>query len=150
MKKNIVSDDGKYDVEKDKYIIVRDNVDVDLEPHWDLTLDYVKKLKQICDEHDIVFIVHVYPYGIQVDGEEWGLGRTKWGFELGSIYSTDPLSRVEEFCKENNIIVMNSLETFRNAETKPLFFPFDGHFNENGHLVVAEFLYEELVDEGLI
>ena len=57
-----------------------------------------------------------------------------------------PQKYVEEFCKKNNIYVINLCEDFRqlSQEVFPLYYRNNGHWVAAGHELVAEVLHRHL------
>ena len=146
----ILKEDEIGDLNKDRLIVLRDDPGIDLGPYWNLTLSYIKRIDDISRENDITFILHVYPYGVQVNGDEWGDGRSKWGFLKGRTYNTEPFEILKSLSEENNIIFWSSLEKLKKNDDKYIYFSHDGHFNENGHLLIANFFHDELIEKNFI
>lgn len=136
----------------DRLLLTRDNVSK-FDTLWNLTERNFALIKKVTDENKIPLIVTTYPYGNQVSGEEWAVGRQRWSLEVGKVYGDLALSRVEEIGKANNFPVYNVLEDFRSASREgkfPLFFRGDGHFTPLGHEVMAQAIEKRLLDSGLL
>ena len=82
-----------------------------------------------------------YPYGHQVSSDEWALGRFVWGFGTGKIYPDKPIKILNKFSKEQNIPFINFYTPFKDYKGPSLYFPVDGHFNNNGHKLAGQAIY---------
>ncbi len=136
----------------DRLLLTRDDVSK-FDTLWTLTERNFSLIKKLMIENKIPLIVTTYPYGNQVSGEEWLVGRQVWSLEKGKVYGDRAMKRVEEIGKRNNFPVYNVLEDFRNASREgkfPLYFKGDGHFTPLGHEVMAQALEKRLLDSGLM
>ena len=136
------------DVRVDKYGMLRER---DGRPcddaAWGLSYQYLLRTRDLLKAHGSDFWVTVYPIGNQVSPREWSKGRVYWGFEPGKVYSTRPQSLVADFCRKNDIRVVDMSDDFKQAARTvyPLYYDHDGHWKPAGHQVVADVLYRELV-----
>ena len=65
-------------------------------------------------------------------------------------HRTYPAERLSEWCKENDATFIDTLPFFiREGDFKKLFFN-DGHCNENGHKIIAQAIYSQLLSSKLI
>src|SRR3989344_732935 len=134
-----------YDLDHDKYAITREGLPPEKEQeYWNYSLGYIQKMAEFSQERNITFVLATYPYGHQVSAEEWVLGRHNYGFEQGIVYSDRPNSILEEFAKDENMPFISLFADFKQSEVRPLYFPYDGHFNNDGHKLAAEVLYREI------
>jgi lysophospholipase L1-like esterase len=127
----------------DKYAIMRFTNDT-YEADWNRTLEYIDRINSMLKERNITFVLVVYPYGNQVDGQEWWRGRFTFSFSEGVTYSVRPVGIIEEFGRRENITVINAFPEFKNSTVHPLFLAYDGHFNQKGHELLANVLYNKL------
>jgi len=135
-----------FDLEYDKYAITREGLSPQKEQqYWNVSLTYLQKIKQLCEQHNITFILATYPYGHQVSPQEWGTGRHNYGFQPGIVYSDKPNSILGEFARRQEIFFISLFLEFNESKTHPLFFSYDGHFNNAGHALAAEVLYQKLM-----
>lgn len=141
-----------HDVAYDRYGITRDEPLNDEQEHWQRTFSYINKIKALCDEHNITFVLSIYPYGHQISTEEWEVGRHNSGLLNGQVYSDRAEKIIRQYAEENDIHFISMFAGFREAEAErtPLYFTYDGHFNQEGHQVAAEILQAELVRQGII
>lgn len=57
----------------------------------------------------------------------------------------------KEFAKKNNIGVFDMLPYFKSRNINNTFyFEIDGHWNEKGHALASELLYDYLVDNKIV
>lgn len=97
----------------------------------------------------IPWVATIYPYGHQVSGDEWGVGRLKNGFQKGIVYPTTAADLFEDFGKDHGFRVVNMIAAFRAAEAEgigQLYWPNDGHFTPLGQQVFADELKEVIND----
>ena len=132
-----------YDIKLSRFAVTLGDIPEEKE-HWERTLKYISLIKEFCDKNDITFVLATYPYGHQVSGKEWDLGRHLYGLENDKTYSNKPMVILETYAKENNITFINALPAFRASDTYPLFLRYDGHFTREGHILYSEVLYEGL------
>jgi hypothetical protein len=136
----------QYDPKYDKYAITRNETLAEAQQeHWDRTLKYISLINKLCKENNITFILSIYPYGHQTSKDAWHLGRHNFGFTIGKIYSNNPEKILETYSIKNNIHFITMFPQFQSSN-QTLFFPYDGHFNQNGHELAADILYSELND----
>lgn len=138
------------DPKTDRYAILRDMPVQDEAEHWNRTFHYLSLINELCKENGITFILTLYPYGVQVSPEEWNLGRHMFGFAPDAVHSDAPQQKVKKYAEENGIMYVEMLDSFQASDTFPLYFPYDGHINRDGHTLAAEVLYSSLVEEDII
>lgn len=135
--------DAEPDTLENFYTIVKDDTSRDdllwEQPEKNLTL-----IKKLLDEKGIPFIVSAHPHAILVDGKQWNNGRLLHGLERGKVYSDRYFNRLASFLSGQNIPFINLLPYFKQSALGELYFPFDGHFNINGHKVSATGIINEL------
>jgi hypothetical protein len=134
------------DIRVDKYAMLRENSQPPGDQGWTLSYKYILMIRDLLSARGIGFWVTVYPYGLQVSPREWNSGRRFWGFKSDTLYSTKPQKYVEDFCKRNNIPVINMCDDFRKASRSvyPLYYDYNGHWRAAGHELAAQILYREL------
>jgi lysophospholipase L1-like esterase len=141
-----------HDVAYDRYGITRDQPLENEEEHWNRTFSYINKIKALCDENNITFVLSIYPYGHQISTEEWKVGRHNSGLLDDQVYSDRAEKIIQQYAQENDLIFISMFSGFRKAEaaSAPLYFTYDGHFNQHGHQVAAEILQAELIQQGIV
>jgi hypothetical protein len=138
--------DREGDLRYDKLAQLRPNYHNRGDSDWALTFKYILLMRDTLQRRNIDFWMTLYPYGMQVNGREWSEGRKYWGFEPDTVYSTWPQERMEKFCRQNGIEVLNMCNDFKHTSThQPLYLVFDGHWTPAGHDLAARLLYRKLV-----
>ena len=134
------------DLQYDKYAMLRDNYKSTDDRDWTLTYKYLLLIRDTLRERGIDFWLTIHPYGLQIHPREWLDGRQYWGFKPDTIYSMQPQKYVEEFCKRNNIYVINLCGDFKRLSQNvfPLYYNYNGHWLAAGHELVADVLYRHL------
>jgi len=131
------------DINTDRLFETRFNIS-DPSVHYERTFKYIKKIKAICDEKNVSFVLVIYPYGHLVNDREWSIGRKKFYFDQLPIYSLDFFTRVRKFASNNNITFINTYYKFNNTSTFPLFYSYDPHMTPAGYMLVALGISENL------
>ena len=92
-----------------------------------------------------------YPYGVELDGREWKEGRLYQGFEPDKTYLPSPkfMSEMEKFAGDEGVNFINAYDGFKNNYSFPLTYSFDGHWNAQGHRIMAKILYDHLAAKGI-
>jgi hypothetical protein len=133
------------DLNRDRYMIFRDEYVEGLTPQLEFTQSNIFRLFEVCKQDGVEFLLVLYPYAVQLNGLEWAEGRGFWGFEAGKVYGDKlPFQIFETFAKMNGIPVLNLLPAFKASSTFPLFYSEDGHWTSSGHALVAETLVKHL------
>ncbi len=130
------------------YTIVKEDKQYD-DKLWGNPKKNLKLINEILKEENIPFIVSAHPHAILVSGTEWSTGRLLHGLERGKVYDARYFTQMDTFLKEEGISFINLLSYFRD-DKKEKYFPFDGHFNNHGHEVAANGIYQELTKLDLI
>ena len=138
------------DPKTDRYAILRDMPVQDEVEHWDRTFHYISLINELCKENNITFILNLYPYAVQISPDEWSLGRHLFGFSPDTVYSDAPQQKLKKYAEKNDIIYVEMLEPFQESSIFPLYFPYDGHINREGHKLAANVLFSALVEDGII
>ena len=87
-------------------------------------------------------MVIYFPHGHQISAKEWAKGRQFYGLEKERIYPLDSINVLMEMSKESEIESYDATSNFMKASESlfPLFYPFDGHFTENGNMIMANII----------
>ena len=141
-----------YDIEHNRYAITLDEREkiVNEEELWERSFEYIIRTKELAEKNNAEFILVIYPYGHQVSVREWDLGRHHFGLATDKVYGNHPEEILKEFAEKNDVTLFNMFPVFKESKTYPLYFRFDGHFNNNGHQLMAESMYEELTKRNII
>lgn len=106
------------------------------------------EISALASSNSIEFSVFIIPLPTQVSSEEWSPGKhdyygyKKDYFDNSLVYQL----RLTSFCNTAGIECIDLLPDFRAATSKdfPIFLPYDGHFTEKGHRVVARVVARHL------
>jgi len=131
------------DINSDRVYTTRFNIS-DPSVHYERTFGYIKKIKAICDENNITFVLATYPHGHLVNSREWAVGRKRFYLDEFPIYSLDFFTRVRKFASNNKITFINTYYKFNNTSTFPLFYSYDSHMTPAGYRLVALGVFENL------
>ena len=115
---------------------------------WRAVFDSMERIQELCGRHSALFVVTIYPWGHQVNDDEWLPGRWNWMPE-GARASDAPFRAVGEFCRRSDIPFVDATPAFRaSAGGERLFFRWDMHWTPAGHQVMGRVLqsyFEELL-----
>lgn len=142
---NLKNNDPNFDsIAYDQYIFIRGPQKLpQIKKHWKRTEKYLLMVRDILKEDGIDLVLVSYPYGIHVGPNQWGDGRTYWGFDSGKTYDGHyAFDLLKNFAQQNNIPYIETYDNFlaeadKNKD-KALFFNFDGHLNPDGNEIVAD------------
>src|SRR5262245_26444374 len=94
-------------------------------------------MKKECDDHQIGFLLTVYPWGHQVNATEWIPGRSGFVPDHAAV-SDRSLETVTAFAQSHGIELLDLFPAFRAYRgSEPLYFRQDMHWTEAGHRVMA-------------
>ena len=150
---NLEKDQAGIDtIEYDHYLFMRGRDKLPLiQEHWQLTQEYLLKIRDLLEENNIDLILVIYPYGIHVGPDQWDQGRVYWGFEKGKVYTDRyAFELIEDFARRHGIACINTLEGFIENKEKQLFFPFDGHLTPEGNEVMADSIVDSPVFRDIL
>lgn len=133
------------DINVNKLAVLRNDVTPhDLQEHWDRSFKYIHLTKKLADQNNISFILTTYPFANQHSTQEWKYGKHRFGFGNDILYDTTPQETITSFAHQNDITLLNMVPFFKQSNTYPLYFAFDGHFNQDGHKLVSDIFYNHL------
>ncbi|MEW6144578.1 MAG: SGNH/GDSL hydrolase family protein [Thermodesulfobacteriota bacterium] len=102
--------------------------------------DSILRAKRLCDMYGCTFILSVYPWGHQVNDEEWVPGRYGYIPE-GARISDRTVEKLGEFARENGIDFFNAFPCFREYRGgERLYFRHDMHWTPAGQRLMAKSL----------
>lgn len=111
----------------------------------------LKHLKSYSDEKEIKLLVVLIPTKGQVDQEKFLEFVSKYEFDRSELELDKAQKIFLEFGKENNIKMLNLLPDFsKRNKNNTFYFEIDGHWNEKGHELAANLIYEKLINDGFI
>lgn len=107
------------------------------------------EMKKVSNQNNADFIVVLIPPRAQVWDYEWKRYRNIYR-ELGTS-RTMPQQLFMDFCESHNITCIDLLPEFqKNASRGGLYFPVDGHWNEGGHELAADVIYQNLMSRKIL
>ena len=118
---------------------------------WRMTDELLRAFGEACAEAEAELMVVFVPARLQIHLEDWE--RRRKGLRLeGEFDLTLPNRTVAQICKRTRIRFLDLMPEFRRraAENTPLFHPHDTHWNEEGHRLAAELLYDTLIARKMI
>lgn len=123
------------------------------EEAWEITKRVLSRLQQEIILHDIEFIIIGIPDHIQVNEylrEEVFAIYPMMAEHEGEWDWEKPNTLLREFCQAEGIRYFDLSPTFKEEiqqGSPPLYYYYDGHWNQNGHRLVAECLYRMLKEQ---
>lgn len=138
--------------ESDSVIFLRENLTTqNYLKLFNNSVPYLVMIENDLKQRNIPFVIHTYPYAVQVSTDAWKSGRAVLGFRDDLVYPLTPFDVVQEFGIKNNITVVSSYNDFRAAsDPSRLYFNYDGHFTAAGHKVAAAALYDFLENSTIL
>lgn len=113
---------------------------------WDLPLKHLVMLEEALDQKNIPFVIFTIPDATQVSDREWP-NRKALGYVQHFQDTRLPFQEVlKEKLKDSKIIILDPLEEYKFSKDFPLYFPIDGHFNQKGHKLAGDFLFQKTKD----
>jgi hypothetical protein len=121
---------------------------------WKSTLAQIRAAKQLADEHHIQYVLVNFGERFKIDRATFDLFLKSNPAIRGSGWDFDrPDKIIRSFCQEENIRLLELGPLFQAefARTNtPLYFKYDGHWNEAGHRYAAEKILEYLERNHLL
>jgi len=127
------------DVKNDFEYVTRSSENANNREVYKIPFENLKRIKRLLESKSIPFVVIYFPHGHQISAKEWAKGRQFYGLEKARIYPLDSINVLMEMSKEEKIEAYDASNAFLSAEESqfPLYYPFDGHFTENGNMIMA-------------
>lgn len=104
---------------------------------------------ELLRERGIPWLAVLIPLHVEVNRLVEGGKRLDQYSEDGIRLADQNLEKLAAFLEEKRIPVLNLLPPFQASPSQPLF-TIDSHFNEPGHRLAAELLYERLMSDKLL
>jgi len=122
---------------------------VERDEQWTRLFDSIRRLKELAEQNSAEFLLSIYPWGHQVDDNEWIPGRYHFIPEDATV-SDASVERIATIAADNQILMINHFPLFRSfAGARQMFFRHDMHFTPVGHQVMADGLWRFLSDNQL-
>ena len=139
--------DIKFEEEVDAFIAFREGEDQLVRKLWEKNEKYLGLIHEILRKKGIPFVIASYPYAIEVSSVEWSEGRAARDLGIEKVYGQPQvIDFLRRFADDRGIFFINVYDDFKKSRVFPLYFKFDGHFNKNGHALMAEALFPKFLD----
>lgn len=134
------SEMAKNPVEYDGYLMIRGPDKLSqIKEHFKRNEKYLNMIRDLFEARGIPMVLVIYPYGIHVGPDQWGVGRQYWGFQKGKVYDDYyAFDILEDYAEHNNVPCINLLPDFLKAKDEQLFFDLDGHFTARANKIAAK------------
>jgi len=120
-----------------------------LEENFKKTKFLLKEMNTLSRKNKIKFVVVIIPSKIQVSDRHWE--EYQKSYENVSTSRYMPQKTILDFCIKNKILCIDLFPEFLKIANKgDYYFEIDGHWNEKGHELASNLIYEELRDEGTV
>jgi hypothetical protein len=136
------------------YFVYSETYDVTWERSWQMTLQYIRNIRDVAEAAGSKYLLVSFDDQIKLSKEDLddlfskypAMKHFQWDFD-------HPQKIISRFCKENGIPVFDLERPFKQAYLEnraPFHFQYDGHWNEAGHKLAGEKIFDYLVGAGLI
>jgi len=118
---------------------------------WRMTDELLRAFARTCEKAETKLLVVFVPARLQIHLEDWERRRKELRLE-GEFDLTLPNRTVAQICERTRAQFFDLMPEFRRraAEGTALFHPHDTHWNEEGHHLTAELLYDVLIAKKMI
>lgn len=124
------------------------NESSDWKQAWEITERIILEMKRELDKKGIRFKIILIPFLGQVDEQLWQATLKNYQTPKNSQWSLEqPNQILANFCQKNKIETLDLLDPFKKYKqqtSNDLYFISDGHFNEQGHRLAAQIIYQNL------
>ena len=119
---------------------------------WNLTKALLKEIDITAKENNAKTLIVLIPSKLQIHDEFWEKIKRQYTLNDQNYKLSKPNDILVQFGSDNDISVLDMLPTFREhaKNGERLYFYKDGHWNEKGHKLAAELIYDKLIEEQLI
>ena len=117
---------------------------MDRSQQWADLFESVLLIKAYCQETGSRFLLSIYPWGHQVNENEWTPGRFQFVPE-GAVTSDESRQRIRQFARQQGIDLVDAFDAFRAYDGEaPLYFANDLHWTREGHRLMAGVLERDI------
>jgi len=102
----------------------------EIQEGWRESFNYLEKIRDICEEKNIKFIVSVIP------------SKEQFKYGLKENYQ----NKIQKFCQDRNITFIDPYDSFEKYGYNKLYLNWDPHFTKEGHEVYGKFIYSQIKD----
>lgn len=131
--------------------VFRQEYDDHMVQSWDFTSRTLQDLAALAAQHGAKLLVVIIPTDFQVYPDVWKRYSEIYDLSPESIDLSKPQTLLREFGDRFGVQVLDLLPAFKKESArKSLFFPIDGHWNEDGHRLAGEQIFEFLSTTGWV
>jgi len=132
------------------YVYKRD-YDFDWEKTWQITEALIEKMRDDSKKRNADFLLINIPSPFEINPELWNNVLNQYPSMKKLDWDLEKPNRIfKDFSKEKNIYYLDLFSSFREYVAKTGQELYDDHFNSNGHRLMAELIYNFLMDNNLI
>ncbi len=130
--------------------VYRNPMPPEWQKRWQLTLDLIAEIHQLCQERGIRLLVWMFPLKEQIYARDREIFLRTYGLNNDEIDFDWPERLLHDFCERKGIEFVATLAPFRRAAQsgRRLHFISDNHFNAAGHALIAELLFDRLCQQA--
>ena len=125
----------------DRFILIRPTSTPELlDRYWPISARYLRMMRDLLAQRGVPMVLAEYPNGVSIGPDQWGHGRTYWGFEEGRVYDDAPARDLfTRFAASEGLpLILTSPSMQAAAASQVLYYDQDGHMTPAGHRVVAD------------
>jgi hypothetical protein len=136
----------------DEFRIFKKNLDPDYRNAWKLTERILIELKKETDTIGSRFLVFLVPDRSAIEPRVWKRALAQYGLDASEWDSTQVGNELKAICDRNRIDYLDPTNRFiderrRNGQ-KEAYFPGDRHWNAVGHAIVANVLFDAILNNS--
>lgn len=114
---------------------------------WQLVFNDIKAARHLSETSGARFALSTYPWGHQVSGEEWSIGRRYFDIPEGAVVQPYVRDHLRDFANQEEIAFIDLYQAFAAAEPSTnYYYTNDFHWRQVGHEIVAEWFFQELLN----
>ncbi|MBI5393388.1 hypothetical protein HZA96_05955 [Candidatus Woesearchaeota archaeon] len=131
--------------------IYLDNPSQQIIDSWGRTKIFLNRMHELAKQYQFTLIIAVIPAKEQVDVDYYKQYLEKEGLNETTAAILAPNFVLQRYMQEKGVIVVDPVSLFREKDQQQkLYFVIDGHYKEQGHVLLADVLYEKLINDHII
>lgn len=119
-----------------------------------LSLHYITLMQQFLEKRNCRLVVTMAPFGWSVAADENIKGKVAYYLSQDAyLPSTGIEAKIQDYCQRRGLIYLDLpaiLREYRQTYRNYLYFSVDGHWNANGHAVIAKAIHDFLIDNNVV
>ncbi len=115
------------------------------------SLGYVENIRTLLENKQVKLVITLTPFAWNVSRDEMKIGRRFYRFADCDISLEPFANKIRDYCRDHQVEYVDLLSAFKKYPSRDgarLFLQSDGHWNEIGHAVAADALFEALTASG--